>query len=235
MLIIYNLSGFLVTLAGLVLGVVATCTTGLMSVGVFVASAVWIGGGLWWRSMKRADGTKWAWPAVFFVPMPIWGAVLLVLGGALSVGMDFASSRRSKDPRHAMFQVDENAARGQMIAGDDATARAVYEVVTGTRYSGAFAQDVKVYASVKPEGVLTIVQISNLKLFSETARSEALDAIDGALAKLPALEGKKRYIGIKGKLIFGAVKTPTRRNLSVGSGDDFVEFYGAAPVEKGTR
>ena len=103
MIIVYNLSGLIVGVLGLLLGLLAALASGFVSLGGAIVAAVWIGAGLWWKYRTRPDGQIGRFPAIFFIPLPFWAAPLLLMS-LLSLVIEVKAGKRPPDPRAGSVQ-----------------------------------------------------------------------------------------------------------------------------------
>lgn len=203
--LIYNLAGLLVGIAGFFVGLAAMLLAGRFSAGLVVMALTWLGLGLWWRRRGIGEGgTPRPYPALFFVPLPFASPVLLVLGLFAFVAENYAA-RNPADPRAGQLREDIRTLSSSEASGDLALSREVREMLVASAVPAAKAEAFHVFTRVGPGSVLVLVQAPNLKTFAESARLQLLEALNQFATEHPRLQGKARYIGIRGKVAFGIV------------------------------
>ena len=212
MLIIYNLPGLLVGLAGLAGGFAGLLLSGSIGVGLSAVAAVWFAAGFWWRRRPAADElgrpAKRPWPALFFVPLPFL-AVPLALLGALAVAFERTRADAPPDPLAEAFRVDEALLNAAPATGDADLARRVLATLEEVTVEAAGARNYSVFVRRKPGAVLVLMKAPNLKTYGDAAREQLVKAVAeivraGAPGDPPAV-----YVGVKGRALFGAIRTPT--------------------------
>jgi hypothetical protein len=243
MIVIYNLGGLLVGLLGagaFFMALVLSITLGLRShlaLGAFALAAVWIAGGFLWRNLTAQGRHKGTYPALFFIPLPFAGIAIALLAIPL-FAVELWVGGKPPDPRRARFDADEAALRKDEVGGDVALSQAIKDELEDLLVDEAEAEDFRVFTRVGPDAVLVLLQAPKLKKFTDNARRELIQDIMDILDKQERLKGKKVYIGIKGKVAFGAVRVPPDK-VEVGevlSTSGLLDFYGpkeAAPTEAG--
>ena len=216
MLIIYNLPGLLVGIAGLVCGFAALLMSGSVGAGLCGVAAAWFGLGLWWRRRPVGDSTggraRRAWPALFFVPLPFLAAPLAALGVAAAV---FQSNRdaRPPDPRAEAFRADEARLDEAPATGEADLSRRVLAALRDATVEAAGAEDYSVFTRRRPGAVLVLLKAPNLKTYGDAAREELVEGVAAIVAAEVVGESGDDppgvYVGVKGRSLFGAVRTPT--------------------------
>lgn len=209
MIVIYNASGALVAIAGVVLGFFAFAITRSLGVGLFVISAAWIGFGLWWWLGGRSKGIKRTAPSVFFIPLPFWAIVPGLL--CAPVGFIEFSGRKDKDqnPSEVAFrEIDKNLA-ATPVGGDQKLATTVRDALDQAKFEDKTLANLCVHAATCDSAVLVLVQISNMNDLHEDGKSSLLQTIDTAVKADPAHASKSIYVGVKGPMNYQAVQTPT--------------------------
>lgn len=228
MILIYNLSGLLVGLAGVVLGGAVAVLSGFLSLGLLVLAFVWIAGGIWARNRPVAGGGKRPFPSIFFIPTPFLAVV--PLGLAILIGVvEVAGLDRRNDPRAQTLRETETTFRMRSISGDTGLAMAIHKSIAGGNFAGSIPSDVGVHAEFTPTAVLVIVKIDNLTKFSSTGRLAVLETISRTVKESPDHGAKAGYFGVKGRLSYGAVKTPQSTVLKTTTSDALLPFYGPDP------
>ncbi len=236
MIIIYNLSGLIVGVLGLILGLLVAVASGLVSPGGLTVAAVWIGAGLWWKYRARTDGKIGRFPALFFIPLPFWGAPVLLMS-LLALVIEVKAGRTPPDPRESRFTADARMLDSASFTGDVALSRSLVDALGKIAVEEAKADNYHVFTRIGDDAVLVLVKSPNLKNFKMPARVELLHAIESILASQPQTKGKQPFIGVKGRIAFGAIRVPPDqiKTGSVLSESPLYDFYGpvAEPVVPG--
>ena len=212
MLIIYNLPGLLVGIAGLVCGFAVLLASGSVGAGLCGVAAAWFGLGLWWRRRPVGDPgggrAKRAWPALFFVPLPFLAVPLAALGLAAAV---FQSNRdaRPPDPRAEAFRADEARLDEAPATGDADLSRRVLAALRDATVEAAGAEDYSAFTRRRPGAVLVLLKAPNLKTYGDAAREELVEGVAEIVAAETPDDPPGVYVGVKGRTLFGAVRTPT--------------------------
>lgn len=97
MIIIYNLSGLLLAVAGVFVGLLVFLVSGWIGPGLLTIALIWFAGGLWWRNQEISPGVKRPFPAVYFIPLPFLAvpvAGLAVLMFVVDVGARLQPANR---------------------------------------------------------------------------------------------------------------------------------------------
>jgi hypothetical protein len=237
MIIIYNISGLLVGLLGVVLGFFVM--SGLVVVGspVFLCpgflsvAAVWCAFG---RAKPNFEtGEMRPAPAIFFIPLFYWGLVigflsLPVAGFEIFVAPNakqMAADQAAKDPRVNQFkELEDGLSRNQ---SDDA---ALSALLTGMIARMLPGEPVNVAIKSTDSRVLVLMKLKDLKKIKDSDRTILLQGIrESAEAHRP---GVQVYAGIKGRLMFGAVTVPGQPDLvgSVVEEQKLYSFFDAPPA-----
>lgn len=229
MLLIYNLPGLLIGLAGLFVGLIAAVAAGSFGVGIIVASIIWCALGFWWRRKPTADGTPRPYPSIFFIPLPFLALFTLLVGLGIAPLEFMAGRKRVQDPRTAMLETAERSVQTSSVSGDTELATLIRDAVTKGNFSGMMADSTNVHVATDDTRVLVIVKVSNLKKFPEPARVQVLDAVAETVKAHAPSQDKAQFIGIKGPLMFGASRTPTGTLTRTTTGDELHDYFGPAP------
>jgi hypothetical protein len=227
MIIVYNRSGLIVGVLGLFLGLVAAVGSGLVSLGGATVAAVWIGAGLWCKYRARPDGQIGRFPAIFFIPLPFW-AVPLVLMSLLALLIEVRVGRRPPDPREARFRADERMLDSTSSSGDVSLSKSLLDALGKITVEEGMADNYHVFTKLGDDTVLVLIRSPNLKNFKMPARVELLHAIESILASQSQTKGKQPYIGVKGRIAFGAIRVPPDqiKTGSVLAESPLYDFYG---------
>lgn len=244
MIIIYNVSGLLVVAAGFLAGIVGLLLTRSLALGLVFASIACCALGFWWRRKPTQDGSVRAYPSIFFIPVP-WLAIVTLVAGLALTPLEFAARhQRENDPRGPMLESVERSVRAAAISGEKEVATLVRDAVLKGNFAGIVADSASVHVTANETGALAVVKINNLKRFTPEARILLLETVASTLNAHEPYAGKSQYIGIKGPLMFGALRTPTLTTFNSSSGDELRAFFGtetaaasapaAAPAASGT-
>ena len=235
MIIVYNTSGLIVGVLGLFLGVLVVVASGLFSLGGATVAAVWIGAGLWWKYRARPDGETGRFPAIFFVPLPFWAAPVL-LTSLLALFVEVRAGRRAPDPRGARFTADERMLDSTAFSGDVPLSKSLRDALGKIVVAEARADDYHVFTKLGDGTVLVLIKSPKLQNFRMPARVQLLHAIESILASQPQTKGKQPYIGVKGRIAFGAIRVPPDqiKTGSVLAASPLYDFYGPVAEPVGT-
>ncbi len=235
MIIIYNTSGLVVGVLGLILGLLVVLASGLFSLGGATVAAVWIGAGLWWKYRARPEGTTGRFPAIFFIPLPFWAAPL-VLMSLLALVIEVRAGRRPPDPRAARFTADERMLDSTSFSGDVPVSKLLKDALEKVVVEEATPDNCHVFTKLGDGTVLVLIKSPNLQNLKMPARVELLHAIEAILASLPQTKGKQPYIGVKGRIAFGAIRFPPDQ-IKTGSvlvTSPLYDFYGPVAQPAGS-
>jgi hypothetical protein len=227
MIIVYNPSGLIVCVVGLFLGLLVAVVSGLVSLGGATVATVWIGAGLWCKYRARPDGKIGRFPAIFFIPLPFLAAPL-VLMSLLALVIEVSVGRRPPDPREARFTADERMLDSASFSGDVSLSKSLGDALGKITVEEAKADNYHVFTKLGDDTVLVLIKSPNLKNFKMPARVELLHAIESILASQPQTKGKQPYIGVKGRIAFGAIRVPPDqiKTGSVLAESPLYDFYG---------
>jgi hypothetical protein len=226
LIIIYNVSGLLIGAAGFLVGVFGLVLTRSFALGLVFASVTWCALGFWWRRKPTADGTVRAYPSIFFIPVP-WIAIVTLLAGLALTPVEFmARSKRENDPRGQMLESVERSVRAAAVSGEKEVATLVRDAVLQGNFAGVMADSASVHVAANETGALAVIKITNLKRFTPEARMKLLDTVATTLSAHERCAGKQQYIGIKGPLMFGAIRTPAGTTSNSSAGDELRAYFG---------
>ena len=219
MILVYNLSGLLLIVAGAAVGIVAWLTTGYFSFAILFMSLVWLTFG--WRKTDPVTKAKKPYSSVFFIPLVFVAMPLVVLSVPMLL-VERVAKAMPRDPRAALLDADEAELRTTRAGGDRVlSAEVLKHLATIVDSGNAKVEDYHVFTRVKPDAVLVLVLVPNLKQYQDTAREQLLNLIEGMLMAEDRTQGKRVYIGVKGRVSYGAIRGP----------DDFTKT-GAVVLEK---
>lgn len=229
--IIYNLPGLLLGIAGVVVGLLAMILTGSLGLGMLALAVVWFATGFWWRNYDTASGQKRPFPAVFFIPLPFLAIPLAVL--ALPTFFVERNIRnRPPDARAELFGADEKMLDIAQATGNASLSQSLLTTLQDRVIEGAKADRYCIFTRLKPDAVLVLMKAPNLKDYSDNARRQLIETIMEILQADEQSKGKRLYVGIKGRINFGAIRVPP----DVVKIDGFVgesplyEFYDDTPT-----
>ena len=228
MIIIYNLSGLLLGLAGVAAGIVVGLATRHLSLAVLAMALVWSIFG--WRRVDPVTHAKRPFPSVFFIPLAFIGLFLCCASVPLFL-VERVARNAPRDPRAALLDADEATLRRFRAGGDASLSRDVLEHLASiVEESEAKVEDYHVFTRLGPDAVLVLVQVPNLKRYKPEAREQLLNFIEGMLWAEERAQGKKIYIGVKGSVAYGAIRGPedfTKTGAAVNE-RPLYDFYGPA-------
>lgn len=225
MILIYNLSGLIVGAAGVLAAGMVIGLTGRMSVALFVLGLIWVVFGR--RKLDHSTGMKRPAPSVFFIPLWFLSIPVFLLAGLMmSVDGELAKPGPA-DPRYARFQQDETALDQSKISGDPKLASAAHDALMTV----ARDDDMRVFASTSDGRVLVLAKIPSLKKISKADRDRMVTVLTDSVEADSALKGPKLYLGIKGRLTYGVVSTPSGKEIgSVVLEAPLYSFYDPPPA-----
>jgi hypothetical protein len=230
MIIVYNPSGMIFGVLGLFLGILVAVGSGLVSLGGLTVAAVWIGASLWFKNRTRADGQPGRFPAIYFIPLPFWAAPV-VLASLFALVIEVKGGRRLPDPREPLFTADKRMLDKASFTGDVSLSKSLVEALGKITGEDAIADNYHVFTKLGDGAVLVLIKSPNLKNFEMPDRVKLLHNIESILASQTQTKGKQPYIGVKGRLTFGAIRVPPNR-IETGSvvlESPLYDFYGPAP------
>ncbi|TVP96667.1 MAG: hypothetical protein EA381_16930 [Planctomycetaceae bacterium] len=222
MIIIYNPMGALVGLFGLIIGVALFVVTQSLAVGFLAIAGIWCWFGR--SKLNLETGKKRAAPSFFFIPLFYWGILVAIAAyparlvdnaGGLNQGQPVAD-----DPRADQFKLDEAGLRTNQSDAPELSA-ALGMLISETLPSEPFNLSVK----SSDDAVLVLIKLPGLKELSERNRRALLEGVrNAAQQQRPDVQV---FVGIKGKLLYGAILTPDQP-MQVGkivSKDALYAFY----------
>ncbi len=227
MFIIYNLSGLLVGIAGVIVGLLALTLTGSLALGLMALAVVWFALGIWWRSRVTESGEKRPFPSVFFIPVP-FVAILVAVLAVLMFFIERTADNQPVDPRAASFKADAKMLSQAQATGDVALSQSVLNGIQAAAIDATVPSQNHVFTRRNEAAVLVLVKVPELKNYTDDAQRRLLDAVVETLQADKQSKGLRIYVGIKGRLLYGAVRIPPDE-VKIGS---FVsesmlyEFYG---------
>lgn len=220
MIIIFNLMGAVVTISGLLAGAVLLVLTGKVTIAILAIVSIWM-----YFGRSKADketGEKQPAPSVFFIPMFFWGIVgCLALFPAVMIDIAMALNDGKpvvRNPLTVQFEADEEG-----LASNESDDQELSKELR-SMMSEVFP-DIYVNIRVKssPTAVLILMKAPDLKKVPEKTRKLLLEAIQKVAREVRP--DVLVYVGIRGRLAYGAVLTPDAP-MSVGSIVDDHPLYG---------
>ena len=127
---------------------------------------------------------------------------------ALLVATSGCGGGRPADPRADKFNADEKALGDSPTAGDAKLSELVKTGLQALTIPEAKAERYQVFTRRNGNAVLVLVKVPDLKKYKDTARRQLLDAVVALVEAADEGKSPKVYVGIKGGLVFGAVRTP---------------------------
>jgi hypothetical protein len=209
MIIIFNLSGLILAGAGIVAGLFVIMVSGWISPGLLTLAVIWFVGGFWWRNQKVAPRVKRPYPALFFIPLPFL-AIPVAFLAALGFVVEWGGHGQPADRRAELLRADVRMLDSAAASGDVqlsqkilATLQAIPVPVEGNK-----AEPFHVATRKNGDAVLVLVKAPQLKSYQNNVRKTLLQKIADLLQADEQLKEKRIFIGIKGRLTFGAIQTP---------------------------
>ncbi len=223
MFIVYTPSGLLLGIAGVIVGGALGAVTRSPGVAALGTAAVWIGFGRW--KTDRETGERRPAPSIYFIPLVFYGALLVPFAGILFYMQIFglpgrergaSAERGDSDERAALFDQDERALDRRIIGGDQEISTAIHGLIMTFVKDGVEDDVCHVLTRVKEDRVLTLVKLTCLKELDDEETASLIELIAAVTARAvedeDAGEGegdeKDVYVGLKGRLVYGAVVLP---------------------------
>jgi hypothetical protein len=225
MIIIYNLSGLLLAGAGIVAGLFVAMLSGWISLGLLTLAVIWFAGGLWWRNQEISRGVKQPFPALFFIPLPILAVPVAFVAALLFLAIEWGAHTRPRDPRAELFQEDERMLDLGAATGDVQLSQKILAGLQAIPVEGKNAGTWHVTTRKNGDAVLVLVKASALKSYKDDMRIALVRQIADILEADDQLKQKRIFIGIKGRLTFGAVQTPPGNLQIIGSAVPETKLY----------
>ena len=254
MLLIYNLSGLLVGLGGLLLGILVFGLTRHLSAALMMIGLFWL---IFGRGSKQTP--EWVEapvsagapppsgpaaleipprafrrgpaPSIFFIPLWIWAIPFILLTIPAFI-FDRVSAAANKDPRMARFREDESDLRKFSTTGVLAPALRMY-LIDNAEGAELELADSHVLVNTSPDAVLVLIRIQELRELNNSVRQKGLDTTLAFLNEQPASKGKRIFIGLKGGFIYGAIRTPSSLKIDkTVRSDALLEYYSSEMVPK---
>ena len=207
MIIIYNLSGLILAGAGIVAGLFVALLSGWLSAGLLTLAVIWSAGGFWWRNQELSPGVKRRYPALFFIPLPFLAIPVACLA-LLLVVVEWGGRAQSADWRAEQFRADERMLDSSMATGDVQLSQTILAALQAIPVEGKNAEPYHVTTRKNGDAVLVLVKVATLKSYNDSARKMLLQKIADTLRADEQLKEKRIFIGVKGRLAYGAVQTP---------------------------
>ena len=159
---------------------------------------------------------------------PIWHWAGLGVIGLLFATSILTAALRTPDPREPLLDADVAELTTTPALATDSVAyylksyfdEYVVEEMEPENFS---------YRTVETDDkVLFLLQMPKLKDLDQEVRPELLDMVDELADEFPHLEGKQRYVGVKGRSTFMMVRAPggVNVNRSVAAESGLYGFYG---------
>lgn len=213
MIIVYNLPGLVLAAGGIVAGVILLVLTGSLGAGVLTIATAWIGVGLWWR--HSGEEGKRPYPSIYFIPLPFAGGPLVFLALAL-LALQAFGTRAQADTRGVELKADEETLNNNSAGGDEELSQQILDVFQEAAGDPQNKSGIRIFTRIAPHGVLVLVKIPDLKKHPNGDRERLLKSIATLVRKNESLRDQPIYIGIKGKVAYGAIMTPPEK-IEVGS------------------
>lgn len=166
------------------------------------------------------------------IKRPIWHWIGPAILGVFAITMAYSIATHKDDPRKIYLDADEAKMTTQPTMESDSISyqlKSMFDVfVTEEMRPQSFSY----YSKVEEDKVLLLLEIPEFKNLDKKVRPELLEIVTQVLDGFAHLEGKDRYLGVKGKYNMMLVKTPTEfENSNLASSDGIYDFYGPDQIE----
>jgi hypothetical protein len=214
----------IVGLTGFLAGFCVFLATGKASLGLVALAAVWF---FWGRRKSMLSDTP-TLPSIYFIPLR-YAALVVCL---LALGLAAAEHARAQQPPNhlrEMLKRDEAILRDSLLSGSHELAREVQAALS------PLLGECSVRARVEPHAVLVLARHPKLKEFEASRLGVLLEEMERVVRAQPALKDRPLYLGVRGRLMYGAVQAPGR-SAQTGTllGEELEPFYvpyGSAGVD----
>ena len=175
------------------------------------------------NQIRRVEGS---------IKRPIWHWIGPVILGIAAITIAYSIATHKDDPRKVNLDADEGKMSIQPTMESDSISfylKRMFDVFVNEEMQ---PQSFTYRSSVEDDKVLVLIEIPEFKHLEKSVRPELLEIVTQVLDGQAGLEGKDRYIGVKGKYNMMLVKTPTEfENSNFASADGIYDFYGTAQLE----
>jgi hypothetical protein len=121
------------------------------------------------------------------------------------------------------LKADERSLDSSRLTGDPELAGAVFDAIK----ERAHEDRMHVFAKTQDDRVLVLVKIPTLKELDEADRRRVVETLVAFLASHSVSGGHRPFVGIKGRLLFGAIQTPAGTKVGSSVLDaPLLDFYG---------
>ncbi|HEV3162815.1 MAG TPA: hypothetical protein VGZ22_02155 [Isosphaeraceae bacterium] len=218
MILVYNLSGLLVGLAGVGVGFLTLMLTGKLALGMVAIGIVWLLFGRGRRDPETEE--RHPVPSLFFVPLFYLAFPVILLAIPASF-VDVKSNERSTDARAVALADAVKALNSTNLSGDPELASALYNAIKDMTADDGM----HVYAADTNDRALVLVKLPKLKEIDQANRRRILTKLAETLDTQASTKGHAAYLALKGKLVWGAVRTPRGEKISSAVSDDLLLDY----------
>ena len=160
-------------------------------------------------------------------PVAVLGGTARALVSARAGGR---GQGRKEGPRTraARFTSDERMLDSTSFSGDVSLSKSLLDALGKIKVAEASADNYHVFTKLGDGSVLVLIESPNLQNFKMPARVELLHAIELILASQPQTKGRQPFIGVKGRIAFGAIRVPPDqiKTGSVLAETPLYDFYG---------
>ncbi len=164
---------------------------------------------------------------------PYWQWSGLIIIAALVSLFFLIGLFAQKDLRTDMLQADVNNMSNNPGMKDDSISFKLKKVLDEFINENIDPGSFKYLTKINGDKVLFLVQIPKLSKVDKSAREDLIDVIDAVADEQKILSGKKRYIGVRGKITTMLLKTPNvKKNNKIVADDPLLEFYGDKVIAK---
>lgn len=223
MILIFNLPGLLIGAAGVAVGLLAAGATGRLWVGLIVIGWAWL---LFGRGRRDPEtNLRGTAPSLFFIPLfyLAFPVLLLAIPAMITEGR---KGGVQSDTRSTRLNEAESTLNRLKLSGDGNLAGAVFDALE------PIARDpgMHVFAAKGQGRALVLVKLPDLKETSDTERVKLLDAAAGVLADREETGDLSPFIGLQGRFVYGAIRTPTGTQVkSTVPESALLDYYGPRP------
>lgn len=164
------------------------------------------------------------------VSRPKWHYLGLGVIGLFFLSTFIFSATSTPDPRSENFKAELKYLMAEPSATEDSISFKMKSIFDVLATEDLKPETFTYHTRVKEDKVLFLMKVPGLHNVEKEERLSVLELIESILAEEPALQGKERYLGIKGSTSWILIKTPTKQqNSSVASSSYLYDFFGPKP------
>ena len=220
-MIIYNISGLLLGLSGVIVAVTLYMLTGIPSLGLFALAALWIAFGR--PRPALTDGRRDPAPALFFIPLAFLAVPIVVAGIASAVQQirgpaheavaALVSPEKVQAPHTAreLLRADERVLAAEQFSGNVELSKKVFTALKAVVNPRLKPYDAHVFTRIAGDKLVVLIRLESLRHAETDGRGELLDLLAQTIATVPEAATKNLYLGLRGMLLYGGILTPAGR------------------------